>query len=185
MRKEAEEAFRAYAAGRWHRLLRTAFLLTGHHHDAEDLVQAALARAYVKWERVRRADDQDAYVWRIMINLHRDRVRGPRAPEWLTTRFPERTGGDGADQIAVRDALVRALLRLPARQRAAVVLRYAEDRSETEVAALLGARLGTVRSQTARGIARLRALLADAPELERKVTVPRGRREHGHTPDRA
>ncbi|WP_129843502.1 SigE family RNA polymerase sigma factor [Streptomyces sp. RFCAC02] len=152
-----DAGFEVYAVSRWPRLLRTAYLLTGHHHDAEDLVQAALVKAYARWERVVRADDPDAYVWRIMINADHDRVRRSRIRESLTTRFPERTVGDRADQVVARDVLTAALQRLPARQRAAVVLRYVEDRTETEVAALLGVRVGTVRSRSARGLEKLRA----------------------------
>ncbi|WP_062212916.1 SigE family RNA polymerase sigma factor [Streptomyces sp. NBRC 109706] len=155
---EARDAdFRAFALARWPRLLRTAYLLTGHHHDAEDLAQVALVKAYARWDRVMRATDPDAYVWRIMINAHRDRIRGTRVLEWLTTRFPERAGGDRVDQFLVRDVLAAALQRLPPRQRAAVVLRHVEDRTETEVAALLGTRVGTVRSRTSRGLEKLRA----------------------------
>ncbi|WP_439333213.1 SigE family RNA polymerase sigma factor [Streptomyces zhaozhouensis] len=138
-------------------MLRTAYLLTGHHHDAEDLVQVALAKSYAQWHRVAQANDPDAYAWRIMINAHRDRVRGLRVFEWLTTRFPERSDRDRTEQVLARDVLAHALRRLPARQRAAVVLRYVEDRTETEVATLLGVRLGTVRSRAARGLEKLRA----------------------------
>ncbi|AKG46578.1 SigE family RNA polymerase sigma factor [Streptomyces xiamenensis] len=155
---EAHDAdFRAFAVSRWPRLLRTAQLLTGHHHDAEDLVQVALAKAYARWHRVTQSADPDAYVWRIMINAHRDRIRGLRAFEWLTTRFPEQSVRDQAEQVLARDVLTSALQRLPPRQRAAVVLRYIEDRTETEVATLLGARIGTVRSRAARGLEKLRA----------------------------
>ncbi|GAA3872690.1 SigE family RNA polymerase sigma factor [Streptomyces sedi] len=155
---EADEAeFRSFAVDRWPRLLRTAFLLTGNHHDAEDLVQTVLAKSYVQWRRVAQASDRDAYVWRVMINAHRDRVRGLRVFEWLTTRFPERADRDRTEDILARDVLAGALQRLPVKQRAAVVLRYVEDRTETEVAALLGIRLGTVRSRSARGLEKLRA----------------------------
>ncbi|WP_049568449.1 SigE family RNA polymerase sigma factor [Streptomyces sp. SBT349] len=170
--------FRTYAVSRWPRLLRTAYLLTGHHHDAEDLVQSALVKAYAAWARVTRATDPDAYVWRIMINAHRDRVRGLRVPEWLTTRFPEQSVRDRADHVLDRDVLTGALQRLPPRQRAAVVLRYVEDRTETEVAALLGTRVGTVRSRAARGLEKLRADPAvrglRAPERGQEVTTRAG-----------
>ncbi|MDT0270655.1 SigE family RNA polymerase sigma factor [Streptomyces sp. DSM 44915] len=172
---EAHDAdFRTFAIDRWPRLLRTAYLLTGHHHDAEDLVQIALVKAYARWDRVLRATEPDAYVWRILINSHRDRIRGLRVFEWLTNRFPEVTARDRVDQLLARDVLTAALQRLPPRQRTAVVLRYVEDRSETEVAALLGTRVGTVRSRAARGLAKLRADPAvgelRAPEREQEVT---------------
>ncbi|RKN38505.1 SigE family RNA polymerase sigma factor [Streptomyces hoynatensis] len=179
---EAHDAeFRTFAAGRWPRLLRTAYLLTGHHHDAEDLVQVALAKAYARWDRVTRARDPDAYVWRIMLNAHHDRIRGRRVPEFLTTWFPERIDRDQVDQVLARDVLTAALRRLPPRQRAAVVLRYVEDRTETEVAALLGIRVGTVRSRAARGLEKLRAdpavLNLQEPERGREVPIRAGKRE--------
>jgi RNA polymerase sigma-70 factor (sigma-E family) len=157
VKTDAEAEFRAFVASRWHRMLRTAHLLTGHHHDAEDLVQTALAKAYARWERVRRSDDPDAYVWRIMINANRDRLRVPRPREWLTDRFPEAAAPGRTDAITEHSALMAALARLPRRQRAVVVLRYLEDRSESEVAALLGTRVGTVRSHAARALRKLRA----------------------------
>ncbi|MDT0344944.1 SigE family RNA polymerase sigma factor [Streptomyces litchfieldiae] len=178
---EAHDAdFRTFAVSRWPRLLRTAYLLTGHHHDAEDLVQLALVRAYARWERVTQATDPDAYVWRIMINVNRDRIRGLRVPEWLTSRFPEQTVRDRVDHVLARDVLMAALQRLPPRQRAAVVLRYVEDRTETEVAALLGIRVGTVRSRSARGLEKLRADPAvrdlRAPEAGQEVRIRAGAR---------
>ncbi len=176
---EARDAdFRSFAVSRWPRLLRTAYLLTGHHHDAEDLTQSALVKAYARWDRVTQATDPDAYVWRILINANRDRLRGLRVPEWLTTRFPEQSVRDRADHVLAREVLAAALQRLPPRQRAAVVLRYAEDRTETEVAALLGTRVGTVRSRAARGLEKLRADPAvrdlGAAETEQEVATRAG-----------
>ncbi|UYQ62195.1 SigE family RNA polymerase sigma factor [Streptomyces peucetius] len=156
MKSSTEADFRAFVVSRWPRMLRTAHLLTGHHHDAEDLVQAALAKAYVKWERIQGADDPDSYVWRIMINTNVDRLRRMRLREWLTHRFPESSVPDRADSVAERSAVLDALARLPAKQRAVVVLRYLEDRSESEVARLLGTGVGTVRSHAARALKKLR-----------------------------
>ncbi|GAA4666026.1 SigE family RNA polymerase sigma factor [Streptomyces chumphonensis] len=167
MKKSAEDDFRRFVHSRWPRLLRTAYLLTGHHQDAEDLVQAALARAYTRWEKVCGAHDQDAYVWRILINTNADRLRRRRIGEWLTHWLPERPAADRADQVVERSVLLDALRALPARQRATVVLRYLEDRSEAEVAALLGTGVGTVRSQTARALRRLRAELPRLTASER------------------
>lgn len=137
-------------------MLRTARLLTGNHHDAEDLVQSALVKTYVKWERVRRADEPDAYVWRILLNTNADRARLKRVREWLTPCFPETVAPDRVDGIAEAGAVAQALRRLPARQRAVIVLRYLEDRSESEVAHILGTHVGTVRSHAARALYRLR-----------------------------
>ncbi|MBB1254645.1 SigE family RNA polymerase sigma factor [Streptomyces alkaliterrae] len=168
MKKSAEDDFRMFVRTRWPRLLRTAYLLTGHHQDAEDLVQAVLARAYTRWERVSGARDPDAYVWRVMINMNADRLRRRRLGEWLTGWLPERAAPDSADeQVLERGVLLDALRALPPRQRATVVLRYLEDRSEREVAELLGTGVGTVRSQTARALRRLRAELPELTTSER------------------
>ncbi|WP_101258423.1 SigE family RNA polymerase sigma factor [Streptomyces barkulensis] len=176
MKTSAEAEYRQYVADRWPRMLRTAYLLTGNHHDAEDLAQVALAKAYTGWERVQRAADPDAYVWRIMINANADRLRRLKVREWLTDRFPERQSADRADRIVDRSLLMEALGRLPARQRAVVVLRFLEDRSESEVAAVLGTGVGTVRSHTARALARLRrdgAVLGLGPGRGRAAVVNR------------
>lgn len=159
MKKSAEAEFRLFVASRWPRLLRTAYLLTGHHQDAEDLVQSALTKTYAKWERVRRSDDPDAYTWRIMINTNTDRLRRFKLGEWLTHWLPETAAPDRTDQVVERSVLLDALMQLPPRQRATVVLRYLEDRSESEVAVLLGTRVGTVRSQNAKALSRLRHVL--------------------------
>ncbi|MDT0342443.1 SigE family RNA polymerase sigma factor [Streptomyces litchfieldiae] len=152
-----EDDFQAFMESRWPALLRTAYLLTGNRDDAEDLAQAALARAFSKWSRVRRADDPAAYVWRIMINANVDRLRRLKFRESPTSSLPERPAADRSDELVTRGALLDALGRLPTRQRAVIVLRYVEDRTETEVADLLGIGVGTVRSHAARALARLRA----------------------------
>ncbi|MBU7598054.1 SigE family RNA polymerase sigma factor [Streptomyces sp. P38-E01] len=156
MKTDTEDDFRSFVTSRWPRMVRTAYLLTGHHQDAEDLVQTALVKAYTRWSRVRESQDPDAYVWRIMINTNIDRLRRLRLREWLTHFLPDTAGPDSTDQLAERGVVLAALRQLPPRQRATVVLRYLEDRSESEVAALLGTHVGTVRSQTAKALARLR-----------------------------
>ncbi|WP_241562584.1 SigE family RNA polymerase sigma factor [Streptomyces hoynatensis] len=157
MTHEEDEEFHAFVAARWGRLLRTAFLLTGHQQDAEDLVQSTLTRAFDRWGRVRRADDPEAYVWRMLLNAATDRLRAPRRlRERLTTHLPERGTADHSEELAVRDVLLEALALLSSRQRAVVVLRYLEGRTETEAALLLGTTVGTVRSHTARALATLR-----------------------------
>ena len=166
MKRSTEDDFRSFVTSRWPRMLRTAYLLTGHHQDAEDLVQAALVSAYTRWERVRESRDPDAYVWRIMINANTDRVRRFRLGEWLTTFLPEAPGPDRTEQLLDRSVVLAALQQLPPRQRATVVLRYLEDRSEGEVAALLGTHVGTVRSQTAKALTRLRRELLPASAFE-------------------
>ncbi|WP_346012492.1 SigE family RNA polymerase sigma factor [Streptomyces sp. SID3343] len=166
---QEEEDFRAFMTSRWPGLLRTAYLLTGgHHHDAEDLAQTTLARVYAKWHHVRRSDNIDGYVRRIMVHTNTDRFRRSRIREWVTPRIPDTPTPDGAELTAERDVLMSALARLPARQRAAVVLCYFEDMSQTEIAAALGCRLGTAKSQVSRGLEKLRkdGALIDARRAE-------------------
>lgn len=120
------EDFSAFAASRWAGLVRLAYGLTGDRWTAEDLAQATLARAYVSWRRVSRADDPDAYVRRIMINVSNRRFRKHRVSEHPGT-IPESATDGPADLIGDRTALLGALRALPPRQRAVVVLRYWAD----------------------------------------------------------
>lgn len=161
--EDRDEEFRCFMAHRWPSLLRTAYLLTGSHHDAEDLTQSALAKAYAKWDQVRSSDDRTAYVRRVLVHSHADRFRKRRVLEWFTERLPERAQDDPTVQVDERGALVQALGRLPVRERAAVVLCYFEDMTHAQVAAVLGTRVGTVRGQISRALARLRedGILAD------------------------
>ncbi|MFD6151384.1 SigE family RNA polymerase sigma factor [Streptomyces sp. NPDC060243] len=154
--------FQAFVVGRWSRLMRTAYLLTGDQYAAEDLVQSCLERAFVAWRRVSVAQDPDAYVRRIMINTHARRYRKglkeylSRSDEPALGRdLPQR--GDDMAQAVERSDLVAALAQLPFRQREAVVLRYWEDLSETQTAAAMGCSVGAVKSNAARGITRLRS----------------------------
>ncbi|AXI79319.1 SigE family RNA polymerase sigma factor [Peterkaempfera bronchialis] len=158
---ERDEEFHGFVTGRWPRLLRTAYLLAGDRHTAEDLVQSALERAYVAWGRVRRADDPDAYVRRILVNEHARRFRR-RPREQLVTAVPDHPGRDGFAQLDERAALMHALTSLPPRQRQAVVLRYWEDLSESQTALAMGCSVGTVKSQASKGLAKLRSALPSA-----------------------
>jgi len=151
--------FAEFVQGQSGRLLRTAFLLTGDRGHAEDLVQEVLERVYVKWRSIRTSPA--AYARRALVhaatNRWRARGRRPEAP------LPERDylgSPDHAETYATQDAVVRALATLPARQRAVLVLRYLDDLSEQDTAAVLGCSAGTVKSQASRGLARLRELLS-------------------------
>ncbi|MFF0366993.1 SigE family RNA polymerase sigma factor [Micromonospora sp. NPDC005087] len=149
---------RAETAG----LTRFAYLLTSDRHHAEDLVQVALARVAVRWERL---DDPAAYLRRVLYTQAASwwRWRRARPPERLGGALPERAGpGDDTD---LRLVLQAALARLTVRQRAVLVLRYYEDRTETETAVLLGCRVGTVKSQTRHALGRLRVLAPELAEL--------------------
>src|SRR5215467_5079355 len=165
-----DEEFSAFVRTRRSELLRSACLLTaGDTHLAEDLVQTALARLYVAWPRVRRSGKQAiAYTWRIVLHAHIDEVRRPRwKREQYVADVPDEVdlpwSGDlgGFDVAWVNGAAVRAALaELAPRMRAAVVLRHWLDFSVEETADLLNCTEGTVKSQTAKGVARLRELLA-------------------------
>jgi RNA polymerase sigma-70 factor (sigma-E family) len=153
---EADAEFQEYMAARWPVLLRTAYLLTGDQHLAEDVAQTALTRVYANWRKVRKADDVDAYVRRVLINANTGRFRKRRVPEHLTASPPDGQGSDPHAGIDQRAVLMAALAELPARQRAVVVLRYWEDMTETQVASVLRCSVGTVKSQASKGLARLR-----------------------------
>jgi RNA polymerase sigma-70 factor (sigma-E family) len=155
----APEGFEEYVAARLPALSRTAYLLTGHHQDAEDLVQRALVKVVAVWPRI--ADHPDPYVKRVMYhdNVSRWRRRG-RRPEHLTDELPERLTTDDA---TLRLALEDALARLTPKQRTVLVLRFYEDLTETQTAEAMGVGLGTVKSQTRHALKRLKEL---SPGLE-------------------
>jgi RNA polymerase sigma-70 factor (sigma-E family) len=158
----ADQEFDAYVLASGPRLKRLAFLLTGDLDTAEDLLQSAYAKALPRWDRIRAYDEPDAYMWRVMANARTSAWRRLRGREVLTADPPEVAGADLAAAYAEAEELRRALLALPARQRAAVVLRHYCDLSEAETAALLGISVGTVKSHTSRGLARLRDLIGTA-----------------------
>ncbi|MGH3153666.1 MAG: SigE family RNA polymerase sigma factor [Streptosporangiaceae bacterium] len=149
------EDFKTFAASRWPGLVRLAFGLTGDRWLAEDIAQIALARAYVAWRRVSRADDPDAYVRRILVNASNRRFCRRRVTE-QPGELPETPVASPADLIGERAALLAALHQLPPRQRAVIVLRYWEDLTDAQIAAALGCTPGTVRSQLSRALAKLR-----------------------------
>ncbi|MFG2824727.1 SigE family RNA polymerase sigma factor [Kitasatospora sp. NPDC048365] len=155
-----DEEFRAFIVAAWPWLLRTAYLLTGERHAAEDLAQSAAERTCAAWSRVRRADDPHSYVRRIMVNQHARRWRR-RSPEVLVQEVPDAAGTeDGYARSDQRRMLMAALASLPARQRQAVVLRHWEDLSDAQAAAAMGCSAGAVRSHAAKGIAKLRDIAA-------------------------
>ncbi|MER6785656.1 SigE family RNA polymerase sigma factor [Streptomyces sp. NPDC000658] len=158
MQAEQEDRFQEFVRARWSRLVRTAYLLTGDVHHAEDLTQTALAKAYRSWRRISRSDNPEAYVRRMLVSCNSDRFRKRRVVEALTAAPPERAGRDeGAGRVEERGSLMAGLAQLPPKQRAVVVLRYWEDLSEAEVAEVLGCSQGTVKSQASKGLAKLRA----------------------------
>jgi RNA polymerase sigma-70 factor (sigma-E family) len=154
-RQDAE--FREFMHARWPAMVRLAYGLTGDQGHAEDVAQAAFARAYASWPRVRRSGDPDAYVRQIVINENRNRFRKRRVAERLTdTALIDVPWTDATRESDERSALIAALQRLGPRQRAVIVLRYWLDLTEQETAAALNCSVGTVKSQASRGLATLR-----------------------------
>jgi RNA polymerase sigma-70 factor (sigma-E family) len=137
-------------------LLRMGTMLTGNRADAEDLVQAALAKTYLAWDKINDRTALDAYVRRAMVNTHISWWRRRRVEEFPTDDLPDQVVADHARDSDMAEVVRAALDRLPQRMRAAVMLRYFEDMTEPEIAATLGISLGTVKSTVSRGVARLR-----------------------------
>lgn len=166
--REHDGEFTRWVGARQGGLLRTAYLLTGDHHQAQDLVQVVLAKAYLAWPRIAAADSPEAYARRMLVNQHTSWWR--RA--WRSREVSVAEVRDGiasgrsappADADLPDEALWAALRRLSPRQRSAVVLRFVEDRSEAEVAALMGCSVGAVKSHTSRALAALRVQLVEPP----------------------
>jgi RNA polymerase sigma-70 factor (sigma-E family) len=161
-----DQDFDAYVVASGPRLKRLAFLLTGDLDTAEDLLQTAYAKALPRWSRIRTYDQPDAYMRRVLVNGRTSMWRRTRGREVLTDAVPDRPAPDSATGAVEADDLRRALRALPDRQRAAVVLRFWCDLSEQETAAAMGVSVGTVKSHTSRGLARLRELLPAAVREE-------------------
>ena len=151
-RSTMEEEFREFVAARSAALLRTAYLLAGDWATAEDLLQTALTKTYLAWKRLGEIEAVEPYARRVLVNTAtswwRRRWHGERPTEVL----PERPAPDRLDEQLERDALWRHVKALPARQRAVLVLRFYEDLSEAQTAALLSISVGTVKSQTSRAL---------------------------------
>jgi RNA polymerase sigma-70 factor (sigma-E family) len=162
--------FREFAAARLGSLSRIAYLLTGDHHKAEDLVQDTLVIVTARWSRVAAADDPMAYVRRILYHEHIARWRRSRHLRLeYGDQLPEPTGArDEANDTVQRLVLQRALARLTPRQRAVIVLRFFEDLSEADTAATMRCSVGTVKSQANHALHRLRALAPELADLVRE-----------------
>jgi RNA polymerase sigma-70 factor (sigma-E family) len=145
-------------------LLRTAYLLTGNASQAEELVQDTLVRLYPKWGRVEAADAPLAYVRRALTNGYINQQRRAAGREYAYEEVPERIDTyDPLSRLADRDQIWEGLRLLSERQRAALVLRFFEDLSDEQTAAMLDCRVGTVRSLISRGLATLRAQMTEVP----------------------
>ncbi|WP_405972894.1 SigE family RNA polymerase sigma factor [Streptomyces sp. NBC_00988] len=158
-------SFSSYMRARQPVLLRTARSLTANACDAEDLLQTALTKTYVAWERIEDHRALDGYVRRALLNTRTSQWRKRKVDEFACDELPEpeTAGGaeDPAEQQALHDAMWRAIAKLPERQRAMVVLRYYEDLSEVQTAEVLGVSVGTVKSAVSRALGKLR----EDPEL--------------------
>lgn len=157
---ERDEQFHDFVIGRRAQLLHTAALLTvGDRHLAEDLVQATLTKLYVAWPSFQRATNPDGYIRRVLVNaLIDERRRIWRRREQPMAELPDRPTG-APDNADVDEAVKQALRDLPPKMRAAVLFRYFYDLDVAETADALNCSPGTVKSQTARGLDRLRAVL--------------------------
>jgi RNA polymerase sigma-70 factor (sigma-E family) len=156
-----DAAFEAFVAARSTDLLRTAVLLTRDRGHAEDLLQTALVKAYRRWNRID-GEDPYPYVRRILVTTAASWRRLRVTQEIVALPTAEAATPDSSDAVAERDRLAAALATLPPRMRAVLVLRYTEDLSEAATAETLGCSVHTVRSQTVRGLARLRTVLGAA-----------------------
>ena len=149
--------FDEFVAARGSALWRTAWLLTGDRHRAEDLLQTALGKAWPHWRRVSRSGSFEAYVRKTMFTTYVAWYRRRWNAEVPTEHLPEQSGVDVAEGVAYQRDIAAALAQLPRGQRAVTVLRYFEDLSEAQTAEVLGCSVGTVKSQTSRALAALRS----------------------------
>ncbi len=166
MRAADDEDFTAFVAAVSRRLLRSAYLITGNLEEAQDLLQTALERTYRHWPAVRRRDSPEAYARKILVNAatdlwrrNRDRSVALDEARMLALEDPGLAG------LPSREALLCRVRELPVGQRAVLVLRYFDDLTELETARALGCSVGTVKSQHARAMARLRQQLPDRRSL--------------------
>jgi RNA polymerase sigma-70 factor (sigma-E family) len=166
VRASQEQDYREWALARRDQLRRTAFLLCGDWHLADDVTQTALIKMYAAWPRIRSDDKPDAYAHRVLVNAWLDERRRP----WRRSERGSERGGDHpvtaglpdlTDQALTRQVVLRALAALAPRQRAVIVLRYWEDLSVQQTASVLSCSVGTVKSQTSKAHDRLRTLLGD------------------------
>lgn len=168
------EEFEAYVQARSAALARTAYLLTGDVQHAEDLLQDTLSRVAERWEAVVRNGDPEAYVRKVMYHRAVDLWRRRRLREVSTGSVHEheelRGPYDDEEAVVRRVVLRDALERLTVKQRAVLVLRFYEDKTEVEAAAVLGCSVNTVKSQTRHALSRLRELAPELPEAFASLT---------------
>jgi RNA polymerase sigma-70 factor (sigma-E family) len=164
----AEEEFASFVQARWGQLVRTAYLLTGDRGRAEDLVQQVLVKVHRRWTHIASVESPYAYTRAALANESASWWRRRRVAETLgdVPAHADRAPGDAYAAYDTRDEIARAVLGLPPRMRAVVVLRYFDDLSEADTAAALGMSVGSVKSQASRGLERLRSVLQPTPETD-------------------
>lgn len=160
MSDQDRDEFADFAAARSGALFRTAYLMVGDHGLAQDLLQEALTKTYVAWPRLRDVGSAEPYTRRAIVTTA---ISWKRRKAWYGERpvehLPETAAP--ADDVELRDLVWRELLALPARQRAAIVLRFYEDLSDAQIAEAMGCARGTVKSQVSQGVAKLRLRFGD------------------------
>jgi RNA polymerase sigma-70 factor (sigma-E family) len=160
MRPASEPEYAEYLKARMPRLHRAAYLLCGDAHRADDLVQATALTLYLRWDKIRAVDNVDAYVHRMLVRQFLGQRRLAWARVLLTDKPPERDASSGTTSVEDRDLVTNALAQLPKGQRTVLVLRYFCDQSVEATAAALNCSTGNVKSQSNRGLATLRRLMA-------------------------
>jgi RNA polymerase sigma-70 factor (sigma-E family) len=162
-RAERDAEFSAWMTARQPSLHRTAYLLAGDHHTAEDLVAATLAKVYLAWHKIERRESVDGYARRVLVNEHNSLWRRPwKKREVTRDEVPEQAGVRDHYDEGRRGELWELVQHLPRKQRAVIVLRYYEELSESEIADALGISAGTVKSQASRAMATLRTHAAES-----------------------
>lgn len=157
------EGYREYVGARLEPLRRTAYLLCGDWHTADDLVSTALVKLLRHWRRVSTMDNPDAYLRRTLLRAWLDERRRPWRREAAWGEVPDAPARSATDGAADRLTILALLAELPPRRRAVLVLRYFCDLSVEETARELGCTTGTVKSQSARAIETLRGRLVEVP----------------------
>jgi RNA polymerase sigma-70 factor (sigma-E family) len=163
--------FESWLVAREHALQRTALLLTGDPHSAQDLVQNTLTKLYLAWDRIEQRDRVDAYARRVLVNEHRSTWRRPWRRHEVTTDVLPDARAASPEHDGEGDAVWAFVASLPPRQRAVIVLRYYEDLTEAETADLLGITRGTVKSQAHKALATLRDTVGDHPGIEQPTAA--------------
>jgi RNA polymerase sigma-70 factor (sigma-E family) len=160
-RAEVTAAFTAFVQARGTSLARTAYLIVGDEHRAEDVLQTALAETYLRWHRLREPASAEAYVRKAIVTANAAWWRRRASAETPHAFVPDGVLGDRCDELVERQAVLDLLRQLSPRQRAVVVLRYFDDLSEADTATALGCSVGAVKQHTSRALERLRGLVDD------------------------